>query len=310
VLFFLYSSPQHSLSSLGSAEQTFTMHLNRLQHLLSWLPPLNLDIESPFSMFSSKKPTITSFTLFEKLPAELRKMVWKYVAIGQPRDIRFYHIKAAKTPYDHPGDVPVDYLEDGKTVPGILHGSYESRQEGLRFYKRVYLASSLDDCGYNCKWPCCGRYVYINWSTDILVDICHIARFVEERFDDSFESNRIQHIGLNFLDCACRLHTLIRSVMGEPGLYNVRKFTLIAWDYDASKMHCTLARELFREKLEAQMKYTILQALGMKKGSNELGKAEIEIKIDWRTSDKMENFRCVDNFQRYEGLSRGLSWRL
>ncbi|KAL2075128.1 hypothetical protein VTL71DRAFT_70 [Oculimacula yallundae] len=102
-----------------------------------------------------------SFTLFPKLPMELRVSVWK-ITLG---DARVVCVNCPLKPVKCPRPKNVEYkdkedygfyFESSTQPPSILHVDHESREEGLRIYRSI----QLDDT-YHAK-------IYINPQLDTL----------------------------------------------------------------------------------------------------------------------------------------------
>ncbi|KAH7311054.1 hypothetical protein BKA65DRAFT_558877 [Rhexocercosporidium sp. MPI-PUGE-AT-0058] len=100
--------------------------MTRLQALLSTLPPITL----------STRPTpLKEFSLFPKLPAELRNKVWKH-ATQVYRKVKIFELNTIST------EKGWDSRVEGQIwIPGIIHASRESRHEGCKVYKRCYETS-------------------------------------------------------------------------------------------------------------------------------------------------------------------------
>ncbi|PMD32948.1 hypothetical protein L207DRAFT_590022 [Hyaloscypha variabilis F] len=86
------------------------VNMTRLQNLLTQLPKLEIAL-----------PSLTTFTIFPKLPAELRNKIWKYASM-EPRDINLRERNYAAGPNDQP------------ETPAILLTCHEARNEGRRYY--------------------------------------------------------------------------------------------------------------------------------------------------------------------------------
>ena len=88
--------------------------MSRLQTLLADLPRLALPHGS-----------LTEFTLFPKLPIELRREIWKHVSF-EPRIIKLF---------DFRGCFSTRRVGGQSKIPPLLHASKEARSVGLRHYK-------------------------------------------------------------------------------------------------------------------------------------------------------------------------------
>jgi hypothetical protein len=128
--------------------------MSRLQHLLSSLPPLEIPQPPPFSL--------VEFTLFPKLPPELRDKIWTYAA-EEPRTIILQQVLDGSNPREH-------FLSDetfwssavtGQTRhPGIMQVCRESRQRGAKFYEKCY------EVAQGCCKGVEGNAIFINFSID------------------------------------------------------------------------------------------------------------------------------------------------
>jgi hypothetical protein len=91
----------------------------RIQNLVAQLP--RLELQTPL------RP-LTEFTIFNRLPRELRSLIWKLAAhvsrlvILEPE---VFNIYAAHRPHQWWGQ---------SRVPAILHASSEAREQGLIWY--------------------------------------------------------------------------------------------------------------------------------------------------------------------------------
>ncbi|KAG4429606.1 hypothetical protein IFR05_014913 [Cadophora sp. M221] len=97
--------------------------MTRLQALLSTLPPITLPPRSE---------PLTEFTLFPKLPRELRNKIWEHTT-QVSRKVKVFELDTAST------ENGWDSRVDGQMwIPGIMHACRESRYEGKRVYKLCY----------------------------------------------------------------------------------------------------------------------------------------------------------------------------
>jgi hypothetical protein len=99
--------------------------MSRLKSLLSTLPRLKIPAHEPNN-------TLYEFTLFPKLPPELRNKIWKYAAF-EPRVIKVLvdakQVELVGGPWN-------SNVEGQIRHPGIMQACRESRQEGRRYYER------------------------------------------------------------------------------------------------------------------------------------------------------------------------------
>jgi hypothetical protein len=98
--------------------------MTRLQPLCQQLPKLFLP--------SLQGPALTAFSLFLKLPIEIRHMIWKHAAMVS-RTIELTTEYLDRQPY-----------EFQSRAPAIMHTSQESRSEGRRYYQRCVEKASDD----------------------------------------------------------------------------------------------------------------------------------------------------------------------
>ena len=138
--------------------------ISRLQDLLSSLPPLKIPQTLPFSL--------VEFTLFPKLPPELRDKIWTYAA-QEPRIIVLQEVEnydwistRVATKYNvWSSDVA------GQTRhPGIMQACRESRHKGGEFYKKRYEFaqeySYAEDYPQRSSDGCEGNAIFINFNID------------------------------------------------------------------------------------------------------------------------------------------------
>ncbi|KAE9365507.1 hypothetical protein N431DRAFT_496584 [Stipitochalara longipes BDJ] len=90
--------------------------MTRLQQLYRRLPKLLLPSPLP--------QTRATFTLFSKLPIEMRHMIWRHTAM-EPRTIELTTEHRGRQPYDNQN-----------RAPAAIHTCQESRKEGKRYYQR------------------------------------------------------------------------------------------------------------------------------------------------------------------------------
>lgn len=82
------------------------------------------------------KPFHTNFPIFSELPIELRLRIWQFAAHPRVIELRSWG-DTQRNQY-----TPVKYTVTPHSPPSILHINSESRQEGLRIYKRVKIGVS------------------------------------------------------------------------------------------------------------------------------------------------------------------------
>jgi hypothetical protein len=95
-----------------------------------------------------------TFTLFPKLPPELRNMVWRFAA-SEPRVVKIFSERP--NPKDWTSTIADHqiYSDSRQHIPPILQATSESRRVALKFYTPAF-ASRI------------GYPIYFNFSYDIL----------------------------------------------------------------------------------------------------------------------------------------------
>ncbi|EKD12723.1 uncharacterized protein L3040_006874 [Drepanopeziza brunnea f. sp. 'multigermtubi'] len=96
------------------------------------------------------------FTVFKNLPLELRILIWKE-SIPEPNIVRINYKYHLRIPDAKPDDFTVCY-----EIPAILHTNQEARRAAESVYDKAFPKNL-------------GRYVYFDWSRDVLVFRTEIA---------------------------------------------------------------------------------------------------------------------------------------
>ncbi|KAL5325325.1 hypothetical protein ACEPPN_006450 [Leptodophora sp. 'Broadleaf-Isolate-01'] len=142
--------------------------MTRLQALLSTLPPITLPAP----------PTpLQEFTLFPRLPAEMRNKIWKH-ATQVSRKVKIFELNTVST---HKG---WDSRVEGQTwIPGIMQACRESRYEGGKVYKLCYekpqpsREGGTENDGQpeqaSAPLTASGAHLYINFDRDLFVMVPH-----------------------------------------------------------------------------------------------------------------------------------------
>jgi hypothetical protein len=125
-------------SILKSSEST------RLTALLSQLPKLTIPL--PLQ-------PLETFTLFPRLPIDIRVKVWKLMST-QPRKVKLF--------FDTPSGSRAESrtIEGQSKIPVVLQINRESREEGLQFYTQCKESVGVRLVGH---WVNC---IYINFEVD------------------------------------------------------------------------------------------------------------------------------------------------
>jgi hypothetical protein len=113
---------------------------------------------------NTKKVRCTTFASFNRLPLELRVMIWKYACFHQ----RNVDITASFLPdqlwenWDESYFDDVFYYLSLCPPPAVLHVNQESRSEGLKWYSLEFSTQpTLSDPKYASP-----DHIYINWQVD------------------------------------------------------------------------------------------------------------------------------------------------
>jgi len=122
-------------------------HPTPLTDLLQALPRLSLP---------SEHRSLPTFTIFRKLPAQMRNRIWR-IAAFEPRIIKLI-----------PYNLAVSQRIEGQLQhPAILHTSRESRREGLRYYQKCL--QKCCDIRTHSQTIRCGKpynIIYVNYESD------------------------------------------------------------------------------------------------------------------------------------------------
>jgi len=102
--------------------------MSRLKTLLSKLPPLVIPAQGGINLYE--------FTLFPKLPPEIRDMIWCVAAL-EPRRIKLLVRGGNQAAISENLDVAGQQRH-----PGILHACRESRAVGLKVYEKCSVSDT------------------------------------------------------------------------------------------------------------------------------------------------------------------------
>ena len=142
--------------------------MSRLQNLLAKLP--RLVVEERVRAFSHHD--LTEFTIFSKLPPELRNKVWA-MASSEPRAIMidtFYNGRLnSQIPQPHAGFCYKISCKCERPIPAILEVSVEARQEGLRHYELHLAQDWFSAMTTPYKPQRQHQAVYLNYSADCFI---------------------------------------------------------------------------------------------------------------------------------------------
>jgi hypothetical protein len=111
----LPSLPQHQ--AVPSSEMEMNNEISRVEGLLLRLPNLKI----------TTRDELSRFTLFPKLPRELRDLVWQQVSYNNPRNIFLQFYESVFNSYR-------DFVRSPMTIPPLLHTCHDAREEGLKHY--------------------------------------------------------------------------------------------------------------------------------------------------------------------------------
>lgn len=95
---------------------------SRIKVLLSQLPKLAVNNLSP----------LQTFTNLNALPLEIRNRIWA-IAASEPRVVALYTPQEDDEDFPYFIQSPIPHTQHN--IPPILHTTFESRKEGLRYYK-------------------------------------------------------------------------------------------------------------------------------------------------------------------------------
>jgi len=119
----------------------------------------------------------TAFTIFPKLPVELRLKIWKFALPGR----RIVDIRCDKQ------SVLFEKYRSSTPIPSILHVCSESRTLASKVYELAFRTTPSS------------RSIYFNFSADLLVFNCkHFDLFCRVKWfmQDAKNAKRVAHIGL------------------------------------------------------------------------------------------------------------------
>lgn len=258
------------------------MSRTRLRLLTAQLPSLDFNIQA-----------LTKFTHFEKLPTELRLMVWKVTASNEWRDIRLYRHR----------NIELLHEEKPENVPSILQVNFEARRVGLCFHKPLYLMNY--GLSAHKKYR---RYIYFNPKTDLLLSICNISGTMD-RFSPVQDIGERCHYGIDYMGCCCSLETQFWRSMLSYNWSGIMSLTLVVGDYDGKWKAPTLRRALFREALGKAMlkrlRFSLIHVL-MNNILAGVSRVPVDFNVEWRVTEGMDWRPFNSNFQRYYQFDKDL----
>lgn len=281
----IYNPPQnecHHPEFLHPLPSPPTMSRTRLRSLATQLPRLDFNVHA-----------LTKFTHFQKLPTELRRMVWAFIAMNERRDIRLYRHR----------NIGLLRGQRPDRVPSILHANSEARQVGLRDYKPLYLMNfGLSAHKKN------RRYIYFNPKTDLLLSLCNISGIMD-RFSPVQEIGERCHYGIDYMGCCCSLETQFWRSLLSYNWSGIMSLTLVVGDYDSRWRAPTLTRALFKEALdEAMMKRLRCSFIHILMNNIRAGvmHVPVDFNVEWRVTEEMDWRPFTSNFQRYYHFDKNL----
>jgi hypothetical protein len=143
---------------------------------------------------SSKRKSSATFTLFPKLPIEIRLKIWKTICYTQRNvDITTGHFSVSED--EKSTKVCLFFYRSSCPAPAVLHVSRESRSEGLKHYELDFAVNH--EVYYRRTSPffvIMPPQIYFNWKVDklcivnpSLLEVVNCRRTVEEN---------AEHLGL------------------------------------------------------------------------------------------------------------------
>jgi hypothetical protein len=207
-------------------------------------------------------PPLDTFTLFSKLPPELRNRIWKYAA-GDPRKVIVI--------------IGVEYRQNTGQLPSppILRTTRESRNEAKRYYTLCEdIASPPNFCIASMRTretpptkPYNKRPVWINFAVDIFTcgpEAFYHGRDVKTQFNfNNTVINQIQHVELvcrRGIDDLKKHLNNFKVILVQKSLAS---FTAVMYHFDESERAARLEREIgllegekkLLEKIRKQQKW-------------------------------------------------------
>jgi hypothetical protein len=233
----------------------------------------SLLVERP-QLEKPKKP-LDQFTLFPKLPLELRNKIWQ-IAAFEPRAI---DLDCGS------GRSGLSILRNQPKIPPILQATYESRQEGLRYYTPC-TERSPSWRPRPSPWMISERTVYVNFAVDEFAIVLPLSSFVA--IDCNFYEIVLGHIRNLIID-----HTGYLPIGIGPtnppdflGLLHylprIEEINVMVrnWCAEVGASQC-VGQELLREELHRKF-----QAYFTLKLKDARLNAELKVRfIDWNDSD-------------------------
>lgn len=145
-------------------------------------------------MSSSDRKDHRHFTCLPKLPAEIRRRIWKHAAFIS-RNIDIW------SPYR--GDMKLEgmtfqcnHFLTFIAPPPLLHISSEARAVGLKYYSLAFGTSHLMRFGFQITAP---PHIYVNWDVDVICPM-DLKSYSVQTLKDLCNHAEIQHLALNVHD--------------------------------------------------------------------------------------------------------------
>ncbi|KAG0648673.1 hypothetical protein D0Z07_4629 [Hyphodiscus hymeniophilus] len=138
----------------------------------------NVSTHLPQQPPANNEPQTPVFTLFRRLPVELRTLIWR-LASSEPRnlvvfghlDINFHVVRQPSRDETH-----LFAYRSTTPPPAILHVNREARVEALQIYKLDFGVEFNLSNKNRSLFFCAPPKIYINWAADTLVLMQTIAR--------------------------------------------------------------------------------------------------------------------------------------
>jgi hypothetical protein len=186
--------------------------MTRLQQLCSLLPKLSVSVLPPRQL--------EAFTLFPKLPIEIRLKIWGVTA-SVARDVTLA-----------PKNLITNRLNCQSLHPAIMHTCKESRQEGKRHYELCPETCFRRRFGF--RLPVSGTW--INFSVDrfVIPGYCSLYPYSRMNYEQNiFE--KIQH--LMFIRFPTKhIERVMKQILWLLQLPGLRQFTAISRREDAESL--------------------------------------------------------------------------
>ncbi|KAL2071266.1 hypothetical protein VTL71DRAFT_12501 [Oculimacula yallundae] len=139
---------------------------------------------------------LTSFTLFPKLPPELRLMVWEYVCFFT-RNVPLWNVLLAKPRQEDIGYIPYKYIT-GCPPPSILSVNLESRETGFKYYKLSLGGVFLLEKGVTVKAE---ARKYVHFLADRICPLKEFCNTMDNDDEDAFKKYWLSRVAVNTNTC-------------------------------------------------------------------------------------------------------------